>query len=201
MFPLLALLLAGSNLSMLAQAAPASDWYTFIMNAVPSANYVCVDQTMIFTVSISRLLTSQPGDTGPRFDNIQGVMVEAGVADEDIGQISPPLKWVGASSLKPDTAEFTFKAGKNPGRILVTFKSSFTEFWTASRQGAVTWAGGMNADQSAPVEVRYCGYKVNMILLQTIPEILQVTGTADEVKLNAVSDTKFSGRTNVKFAN
>jgi hypothetical protein len=182
----------------IAQAVVEGDWYTFLMVAVPSANYVCTGETMTLSISINRLLPSRPGDTNPTFDKISAVMVNAVVNDENVGKLTSNNAVIGWTRAKPDTAEFTFKAGNNPGRTKIDFKSSFSEFWTAS-EGMKSWLP-TTADRSAYVEVRKCTYKVDMIFQEWMPYMGTITGAVDSITLNAEEPTKFTGATNFKLA-
>jgi hypothetical protein len=166
-------------------------WYTFVPIVVPSADYVCTGETMTLSVSINRLLPPKPGDTKPNFDKISAVMVNAVVNDTNVGELTSNSAVIGWTRLKPDTAEFTYKAKDTPGRTKIDFKSSFSEFWTAS-QGMQSWFP-TTVDRTAYVEVRNCTYKVNQIFVGYSPGIMSWAYSADETILGVESATHYTG--------
>jgi hypothetical protein len=195
----LSFILLGINPPRPAQAGVDSSYYQFIMVASPSASYVCAGETITISVSINRLLPSRPGETAPTFDKISAVMVNAVVNHEEVGKLTSDSAVIGWTRAKPDTAEFTFKAGDTPGRTSIVFQSSFSQFWTAS-QGEVRRAETMTANQQANVEVRKCTYQVEMVFQEWMPYMGTLTGAVDSIKLNAEEPTKFTGATNFKLA-
>jgi hypothetical protein len=191
---LLALTLAGASPSWSAQAAPTGLNFMLFLTAVPSATYVCTGQTMTFRVSISVLLVNRPGDTGPRFDNIQGSMVESEILYGS-GTITPTESFIGnPTTSDPNSVTFTFTAGDIPERITVGFKADVSTFWRGS--GHVI-QNDRTVRVSAPinVDVRNCTYKVLMIFQQPVLWLGVITGTANEIKLTEDQSKHFTGVT------
>jgi hypothetical protein len=195
----LVFVMAGVNPSWSAQAAPANEGFSLIMNVVPSAEYVCTGQKMTFKVSISVQINARPGDTSPRFDEIQGSMVNAEVLSGD-GSITPDQSFIGnPSSLNPNSVSFTFTAGQNPGMTRLGFKADISAFWRGSghvvqNQRTVTVGSGPYVD------VRKCNYKVEMLFLEPMAGLGLISGTAEEIGLEQISDTQFNGGTDLNMA-
>jgi hypothetical protein len=197
----LSFILLGINPPRPAQAGVDSSYYEFVMIVVPSASYVCAGETMTLSVSINRLLPSKVGDTGPTFDKISAVMVHAAVDDENVGKMTSDKVVIGWTRAKPDTAEFTFKAGDKPGTTHVSFGASFTGFWLASEGRMVNRGDSdtMTVSKFLDVEVRKCTYQVEMVFQEWMPGMGTLTGAVDSIRLNAEEPTKFTGSTNWKL--
>jgi len=206
----LTFVLVGANPSSSARAAQASDGFIFVMTAVPSAEYVCTGETMKFRVSISRQLSSKPGDTKPEFDMISGVKVDATVADTSIGNIAqdfryrrsqnPSIDYGAPQVYYPDIATFTFTAGKNPGKTSIKFWSDFSRFWVAEglpEEYIRNLKNTVHVEPPSPVQVdvRKCFYKVMLIAQKTMNGLVSWNGTGYETPLNMDSSTHFSGTT------
>ncbi|HEX7620720.1 MAG TPA: hypothetical protein VF359_05920 [Anaerolineales bacterium] len=184
-----------SNPSLSAHAAPVSDdggSFTFAMIAVPSAMYVCTGQTMTFSVTIYRQLIPQPGDTGLKFGNIQGVVPKVKPFDPNFGKIALTGSIVSPTNHKLETTEWTFTAGNNPGKMNIQFYADIPDYWMGNIENShsgITY----NVETNAPVDVRNCGYKVNIIFVGNIPDMLSWVASADEIRLTKDSETHFSG--------
>jgi hypothetical protein len=197
---MLSFILLGINPPRPAQAGVDSSYYEFVMIVVPSASYVCAGETITLSVSINRLLPSKVGDTGPTFDKISAVMVHATVDDENVGKMTSGEGVIGWTRAKPDTAEFTFKAGDKPGTTRVSFGASFSQFWLASEGRMVNRGETMTVEPKfIYVEVRKCTYQVEMVFQEWMPGMGTLTGAVDSIRLNAEEPTKFTGSTNWKL--
>lgn len=187
----LTFLIAGANPSRFAQAAPAGESVEFDMVAVASANYVCVNQSITFRVTVLRSIRNDVART--TLGRISGVAVDATVADTSIGTITPDRLMIGFDVYDPEVAEFTFTAGKDPGTTTIFFDGLVGSFWEgASLELAAS--PSVNVDESVQVEVRNCSYKIALIMRENVPMNIAATGsTIEEIKLNADSDRHFSG--------
>jgi len=161
----LALTLLGASPSGSARAAPAYATYHFVMNAVPSAAYVCAGGSMTFKVSISVQLENQPGDTAPNFGRIRGGWVFSNLVSGD-GVINPSSNfWTSSEEIAPDSANFSFSAGNTPGTTTVSFESFVSEFWLGA--GNYMEEGEpQHVSTTAEIEVRNCGYRIDFFLLE-----------------------------------
>jgi len=190
--------LIGANPSGSAQASPAKDEdLEFTMTAVPSATYVCVGQSMDIKVTISRRLVSQPGDTGPKFGNIQGITPNVKPVDPGVGTIAISETIPSPTNLHMETTVYTFKASQNPGKTTIQFYADIPDWYI----GNVHWyAPGFeyNVKRDLLIDVRNCTYKVNMLQLLSMAGVMQVTGVADQNLLRVDSDTHFSSVTSLK---
>jgi hypothetical protein len=195
----LVLVMVGINPSWSAQAAPANQGFTFIPNVVPSAEYVCTGQTMTFKVSILVQLYPRPGDTYPRFDEVQGSMVKAEVLDGD-GSLTPDESYIGnPTTLNPNSVTFTFKAGDNPGRTRLGFKADISTFWRGSGR-VIQNENTVTVGTDSYVDVRNCSYKVEMLFMEPMAGIGLITGTANEIGLEQISATQFNGGNDLNFS-
>lgn len=186
----LVLLFAGANPSVMAQAAPASASAQFVMVAMPSADYICVNESMTFSVYVYRVFGSQT-DAGFHQERLSGVAVDATVVDKSIGTITPDRQMTGFNNYDAEGAQFTFQAGKKPGTTKIIFEGLINVFWADVL--TLEQADQIYVDAPVQVEVRKCSYKAELIFNGYFPGILSWTGTGDETRLNADSDTHFSG--------
>jgi hypothetical protein len=190
----------GANPSSLVQAAHANGYFNFLPVIIPSAAYVCVDQTITLKVQILVQLNNEAGDTGVRFGEVRGSIVTADILAGG-GSITPASGRLGdPRDLNPNSATFTFKAGGMPGSTKFLFHSRVSSFYLGN--GPLQENANDNRDVvgHAEIDVRRCSYKVNMLQVLSIAGVMQVIGTADEIELTADSATHFSGNTRLSFA-
>jgi hypothetical protein len=194
----LALTLTGTSPSRSVQASPAaqgSGQFAFVMQAFPSANFVCVGQTMTIRVSIFVQVDVAPGATQPGLAAIRGNLVTANVRDGS-GTIMPAEGRISSpNELVPGSVTFTFKAGSSPGRTTLEFKSQVSSFFL---HRVVEMNTTQNVGTTATIDVRNCTYKVNMLQLMSLARTLVVTGVADEAILGAETDARFRGSTSLR---
>jgi hypothetical protein len=192
----LVFVMVGANPPWSVQAAPANDYLGFVMTAVPSAEYVCVGQSMTFDVKISRQLIPHPGDTGPKFDDVGGVLIEAAGA-ENLGR-TVFYGTMASNHLPPSVYYFEFKAGTKPGKSQIHFQAMVPA--SHGYTGQVTNSGRVHVDTFVPVDVRKCGYNVEMLFLEPMYGYGLLTGTANQVYLEQTSATHFKGFTELDMA-
>jgi len=185
----------GANPASDVQAAPDREGFTFVMNAVPSAKYVCTGESMTFKVSISIQLENQPGDTAPKFGHIRGAWIFADlVRGEGGGGISPSDSFFGSSEeIAPDSATFKFTADDYPGTKTLRFTSSVGEFWLGS--GNYNQDTPQDISTTAKIEVRNCGYKVLLISIAPVPGMGLWVSSPKEIRLQETSSKQFSSST------
>ena len=191
----LTFVMVGANPSSSAQAAPDNDGsFTFIMTAVPSAEYVCIGQTMDINVKISRLLDSQPGDTGPKFNDIQGVIPNVKPIDPSIGTIKITGKYFNTKNHHVETTIFTFRASNNPGTTTIQFYADIPKYWDGN---VLNYAPdfGYKAKRDLQIDVRNCTYKVLLITTAPVPGIGLWVASPEEIRLQETSSNQFSGTT------
>lgn len=198
----LALLLVGANPSGSAQAAPGSpNFFTFLVNAIPSADYVCTGEYMYFTVSISKQLISRPGDTGSRLGEIRDVYVVPHIGDTDVISTIDTAVQIGSAAVNsPTSARLWFKAGLNPGRTTLQFSSDISHFFMGNYEQIYENAHDHAESPLLPIEVRDCGYKVLTIFQMPAGEFGMLTATTTEIQLDKVSRTHFVGTTDFPLA-
>jgi hypothetical protein len=198
----LALTSAGANPSGSAQAAPISNVdLQFFITVIPSADYVCVNESMTFKVKVWAVPIDAPliGPDEPGYDpdneifDLTNVDVHGEALDMSIGVIEPGSLRIGSQSAHKFSAQFTFTAFGKPGETQVFFDSTIPR----NRAGGIRTPGEGQTiyvyNDNTRVEVRNCSYKVEMLFQDYQTSAL--TGTAKEVSLNRVSDTHFSGTT------
>ena len=201
------LTLLGANPSSLVHAAPASNVdLQFFITVIPSADYVCVNESMTFKVKVWAVPIDAPliGPDEPGYDpdndifDLTNVNVHGEALDTSIGVIEPGSLRIGSQSARTFSAQFTFTAFGNPGETEVFFNSSIPR----NRAGGIRTPGEGQTiyvyNDNTRVEVRNCSYKVEMLFQDYQTSAL--TGTAEEVSLNRVSDTHFSGTTYFNLA-
>lgn len=190
----LAFVLGGADPSGSAQAAPAYSPYPFNMVVVPSALYVCENESMTFKVSIEVQLQNQPGDTSGRFRRVQGSMVNAELVAGG-KSITPSQSFIGnPGSLDPYSVTFTFKAGNAAQITHLRFSAEISTFWY-NNSPVLENGRTQSITKAVDIEIRKCSYKVEMLFQEPMPGMGLITGMAHEVRLNRVSDTHFSGDT------
>lgn len=188
----LAFVMVGVNPSGSAQAAPAYSFYTFNMVVVPSALYVCENESMTFKVSIETQLQNLPGDTDSRHRRAQGMMI---IAELMAGakSITPSESFIGnPRSLDPYSVTFTFKAGNAAQTTRLRFSTQVSAFWY-DNSPVYENESAQIMGQDVNIEIRKCSYKVNTFFVGLAPEIMSWAYAADETILNKDSDTQFSG--------
>lgn len=191
----LAFVLAGASPSSLAQAAPASETINFDFTVIPSAKFVCANDSMTFRVFMVRRITSSNPDIPPRLKKIPGTPIDATVADRSIGTITPDRLETGSGTYEPGVAEFTFTAGENPGQTNIFFEGLVIPGWFGEKL-----AKELYINKTVQVEVRKCGYKAELIQQHMAQYDYGWIAKGDEIKLNADSTKHFSGTTDFKYS-
>lgn len=191
----LALTLLGASPSLSAQAAPAKMTIKFDITVIPSAKYVCANESMTFRVFVIRRITSKNPDIPTALKKISGTPIDATVADRSIGTITPDrLETTGSGTYEPGVAEFTFTAGENPGKTNIFFEGWLISGWWGEKLAAELYLS-----QTAQVDVRKCGYKVELIQQHFAQYDFGWIAKGDKIRLNADSPEAFSGTTDFKY--
>ncbi len=186
----------GANPSSFVQAAPISNVdIIFFISVTPSADYVCVNESMTFSVKVWAVPKDAPliGPDEPGYDpdneifDITNVDVHGEALDTSIGVIEPDSLRIGSQSA------LTFTAFGKPGETGIFFDAAIPR----NRVGGTRTRGEGTTiyvyNDDFLVEVRNCSYKVEMLYQNFM--VSSFTGAAKEVSLNRVSDTHFSGTT------
>jgi len=198
---MLALALGSAGLPPQVQAAPAGETVRFYMDVVNPRTTLCTGERVTYTVRVYRQSTSAPpGWTDKNLPDpieIAGVWVNAYPPHpKSIGTFTGADKagfvgqQTGFNSDVPYNVEFEFTAGKKPGDGVLYFDGAVKGF--KIQTGYVSF--------TVPVKVKKCPIKAELILHGGISGLVAWTGAADEIILNADSDTHFSGTADYQFA-
>lgn len=185
--------LIGASPSRVAQATPVIGRIRFDMNVKPSKMVVCVNESIPIRVSVHRIASSRPG-SGTNDRRVSGVGIKATSADMSMGTITPNRLVVGDFYSEPGVAEFTFKAGENPGTAYLYFEGTVNNYWYFPTDVLLN-AGGYHVARPLQLEVKKCTYKINVMFQEEFPNVMAWTGWADPIRLTADSPTQFSGTT------
>ncbi|HCC79251.1 MAG: hypothetical protein A2X25_15490 [Chloroflexi bacterium GWB2_49_20] len=161
----LALVLAGTKPSSLAQAAPASmnDYVYSVSAYLDKGNAtICVGDNVTISTKVERIQIEKGSRALTNIQKISGIWVEGLVQDPSIGKLlAPTRKLTGWNSDQPGIAVFAFHADKS-GTTTLNFKAEIHYYKSILKK----WIyGPAEIAESNPVDVTvvYCDYKVTAV--------------------------------------
>jgi len=182
----------GASPSGVAQATPIIGRIRFEMKVNPSKMVMCANESIPILVSVHRIASNRAG-SGTNDRRVSGVSIKATSADLSMGTITPNISLPDISS-ESGEAEFTFKAGENPGTAYLYFEGTVNNYWYSPTNVLIN-AGGYHVARPLQLEVKKCTYKISVKFREEVPNVMAWTGWADQIGLNVDTPTQFSGTT------